>query len=36
MKFLINSMVGYWILLLTLSLAAAAAIYVIWLREAMM
>ncbi|MBP1727281.1 MAG: hypothetical protein H6Q51_2579 [Deltaproteobacteria bacterium] len=36
MKFLINTLVGYWILLLTLSMAAAAAFYFIWLREALM
>jgi len=36
MKFLINTLVGYWILLLILSMAGAAAFYFIWLREAMM
>jgi len=32
MKKLINSMLGYWILLLVISLGAAAVIYEIWLR----
>lgn len=32
MKWFINTMAGYWILLLTISLAAAAVIYEIWLK----
>ena len=32
MKKLINSMWGYWLLLLTISLSVAAAIYEIWLK----
>jgi len=32
MKKLINSMWGYWLLLLVISLGIAAAIYEIWLR----
>jgi hypothetical protein len=33
MKALIDSMLGYWVLLLSLSLGAAALIYVIWLKN---
>ena len=33
MKALINTMVMYWILLLSISLGAAALIYVFWLRD---
>jgi hypothetical protein len=32
MKWFIDSMIGYWILLLAISLGAAAAVYEIWLR----
>jgi hypothetical protein len=32
MKWFVNSMFGYWILLLVISLGSAAAIYEIWLR----
>lgn len=33
MKALVDSMLGYWILLLTISLCAAALIYQVWLRD---
>ena len=33
MKALFNSMLGYFLLLLSLSLVAAAIIYVVWLRD---
>lgn len=36
MKVLIESMLGYWILLLALSLGAASLIYIFWLRDALM
>ncbi len=36
MKVLIESMLGYWILLLSLSLGAASLIYIFWLRDALM
>ncbi len=36
MKSLLNSMLAYWIVLLSLSMGAAAAIYFIWLKDAMM
>jgi hypothetical protein len=36
MKWFIDSMVGYWILLLTISLSVAAVIYIAWLREALL
>jgi hypothetical protein len=32
MKWFINSMLGYWILLLAISLGAAAVVYEIWLK----
>lgn len=32
MKWFINNMFGYWILLLVISLGAAAVIYEIWLK----
>lgn len=35
MKWFINSMFGYWILLLVISLGAAAVIYEIWLKGRM-
>ena len=35
MKWFVNSMFGYWILLLIISLGSAAAIYEIWLRGSM-
>lgn len=35
MKWFINSMLGYWILLLVISLGSAAAIYEIWLKGRM-
>ncbi len=36
MKGLIDSMLGYWILLLAVSLGLASLIYVFWLREALL
>ena len=36
MKWFINSMVGYWILLLAISLGIAAVIYAVWLRDALL
>lgn len=36
MKALIESMLGYWILLLAISLGLASLIYVFWLREALL
>ncbi len=36
MKGLIESMLGYWILLLAVSLGLASMIYVFWLREALL
>ncbi len=33
MRWFIDSMLGYWILLLAISLGAAACIYVFWLRD---
>ncbi len=35
MKWFINSMLGYWVLLLVISLGSAAAIYELWLRGRM-
>ena len=35
MKFLINTMWGYWLLLLTISLGAAAVVYQLWLKDAL-
>lgn len=32
MKWFINSMLGFWILLLVVSLGAAAIVYEIWLK----
>lgn len=32
MKWFINSMFGYWVLLLTISLSCAAVIYEVWLK----
>ena len=32
MRWFIDSMVGYWILLLAISLSAAAVVYEVWLR----
>ncbi len=32
MKWLYNSMIGYWISLLTISLVIAAVIYEVWLK----
>lgn len=32
MKWFVNSMLGYWVLLLSISLAASAVIYEIWLK----
>jgi hypothetical protein len=31
-RWFIDSMLGYWVLLLTISLAAAAAVYELWLK----
>jgi hypothetical protein len=35
MKWLINSMLGYWMLLLVISLTIACGIYEIWLKGSM-
>jgi hypothetical protein len=35
MKWFVNSMFGYWVLLLVVSLGAAAGIYEVWLRDRM-
>jgi hypothetical protein len=35
MRWFIDSMVGYWILLLLISLGVAAIIYLVYLRDAM-
>jgi hypothetical protein len=32
MRWFIDSMLGYWILLLAISLGAAAVVYEVWLR----
>jgi hypothetical protein len=32
MKWFINSIFGYWVLLLTISLGCAAVIYEVWLK----
>jgi hypothetical protein len=32
MKWMINSLLGYWILLLIISLGAAAVVYEVWLK----
>jgi hypothetical protein len=32
MKWFVNTMLGYWILLLFISLGAAAVVYEIWLK----
>jgi hypothetical protein len=32
MKWLVNSMLGYWLLLFVISMGAAVGIYEIWLR----
>jgi hypothetical protein len=32
MKWFVNTMLGYWILLLVISLGAAAVVYEIWLK----
>jgi hypothetical protein len=32
MRWFIDSMIGYWILLLAISLGAAAVVYEVWLR----
>ena len=32
MKWFINSMLGYWVLLLTVSLGVAAVIYFVWFK----
>jgi len=33
MKWLYNSMIGYWITLLSISLVIAALIYIYWLKD---
>lgn len=33
MRWFYNSMIGYWISLLTISLGIAAAIYIFWLQD---
>ena len=35
MKWFINSMLGYWILLLVISLGTAALVYELWLKSRM-
>ena len=35
MKWFINSMLGYWCLLLAISLGAAAWVYLAWLKDVM-
>jgi hypothetical protein len=35
MKWFVNSMLGYWILLLAISMGTAAGIYEIWLKNQM-
>ncbi len=35
MRWFIESMLGYWIRLLAVSLGAAAAVYLLWLKETM-
>jgi hypothetical protein len=35
MKWFVNSMVGYWILLLAISMGCAAIIYEIWLKDSL-
>lgn len=35
MKSLLDSMLGYWIILLLFSLGVAAVIYLIWLQDAL-
>ncbi len=35
MKWFVNSMLGYWVLLLCISLGATAAIYEVWLKGRM-
>jgi hypothetical protein len=35
MKAIINNMLAYWLLLLTLSCLAAAGIYLLWLKDAL-
>lgn len=35
MNWLLNSMLAYWIVLLSLSMGAAAVIYFVWLKDAM-
>jgi len=35
MKVLIDNMLVYWIMLLTFSLCAAAGIYALWLKDAL-
>ena len=36
MRWFIDSMVGYWVLLLAISLGIAAVIYELWLRDALL
>lgn len=36
MKFLVKSMWGYWIFLLAIAMAGASAIYIVWLKDALM
>jgi hypothetical protein len=35
LRWFVDSMIGYWVLLLAISLGAAAAIYEIWLKGRM-
>ena len=35
MKWIMNTMLGYWILLLVISMGAAALVYEIWLKGRM-
>lgn len=34
MRWFIDSMLGYWILLLAISMGTAAAVYLFWLKQA--
>ena len=36
MKFLLNNMFVYWMFLLLIAMAGAGAIYLLWLKEALM
>jgi hypothetical protein len=36
MKFLLKTMWGYWIFLLLIAMGGASAVYIIWLKDALM